>query len=192
MPRIAGKIGAFTFPILKLPPEAKKWGSRKRARIYILEPGPRHFLGAPKKRVFQNRPILPETPVNVVPKWRGLKPQFWTEGPEIGHLRVDCKMVPKYFSLHGIFSPIHLQENKARFSCLFPSRQQVLFYHLTIEFLCNKYLSILSWFWINFQCFSWLCLFIVLVLQHSLFSLEFCFFFPIVILSWITSPLVVV
>ena len=134
---------------------------------------------------FANWPILAETTVNAVPKRRGRKRIFFTEGPEIGHLRVGSKIVPKYVSLHCTSFPIHLQEDKEKlfdFSCLSPFWQQVPFYHFTIEFfLCNKYLSILSWFWSIVQCSCWLCLLFCVGASASDLPSSFPFF------SWILS-----
>ena len=87
----------------------------KKGQNKFLGPHPQNFCVSffwracifPKNG-FRNRPILAETTVNVVRKWRGRKRNFCTEGPEIGHLRVGSKIS----HCIALPFPIHLQENK--------------------------------------------------------------------------------
>ena len=112
--------------------------------------------------------------------------QFCTGGSEIGHLRRGSNG-PEIFSFHCTFFPIHLQEDKDNcfISCLSLLDNKSLSIIPMIKcLLCNKYLIFLMILFI-FVCFCWLCLFVCLfllvpllliIINHSHFSLEFCYF----------------
>ena len=184
----AGKMGFLDLRSGNCHPNLKMRVLKKRPK-FISWARPTKFLCSflarlyfSQKTGFQNRPILAETTVNVVPKWRGQKRNFCAEGTEIGHLRVGSKMVPKYFSLHSTSFPIHLQEDKENcliFFCLFPSWQQVPFYHFNDLIFCC---AISTWRFyhgsrqffcvlVGCVCSFLLVPLLLIILHHSFFSL---------------------
>ena len=157
-----------------------------------------------KNRCFQNRRNFAETTENVVPNWRGRKTPIlhprvrnrlsWSgqrNGPDISVAAFSLlshTSSKRQGQLFDIFA-FSLLDNKS------------LSIILVIElFLCNKYLSFWSWFWSNFLCFCWLCLFFCVGASASdspssfRFFLQFSFFFlPVVfLLFWVVCFLVIV
>ena len=120
----------------------------------------------------------------------------------MGYLGQGNETVPIYLSLHSPSFPIHLQEDKDNcliFLAVSLLDNRSLSIILMIElFLCNKYLSFfLSWFWSNFLCFSWLCLFFLVGASasdsHSSFLFLSSFFCSCCLSSfWVVCLLVLV
>ena len=140
MPRTAGKMGFLHMRSQNCHTKLKRSGSSKEGQELFVGPAPIlifvFFGGAPgfsQQWVFQNRPTLAQTTVNlnVVPKWRGPKPQFLhRKCLKSAILELVARWSRNISHCNAIPFPFTFKKDKEHFlefSCLFPSWQQVPF-----------------------------------------------------------------
>ena len=194
-PELRKKWG-FHVSSLEMATQSSKSGSSKNCQNLLLGPRPSSFscfwvsrLDFTKQRVLKSTGFA-ETTESVVPTCRGWERNFCTGGSEMGYFRSGSNMVLKYFSFQCASFPIHLQEDKENcFISLafFVLDNRPLSIYLMIEvLLCNKYLSLLLWFWqivwLLVGCVSSfllvpLLLIISLIIPFSLLNFVLLYFF---------------